>query len=88
MINYLLNAINSYLFPLNFFSYRNGGLVTPSDLWTALEHTAQEDDIHLPSSVTSIMSSWMDNTGYPLLKVTRKPNLRRIIVEQVSKHIF
>lgn len=69
------------------YQARNGS-VTPDDLWAAFEEQIHDKDVLLPQgmTITSIMKSWTENRGYPLIKVRRIANgkMVNIIIEQVS----
>lgn len=63
--------------------------MTPSDLWNATEKQIHQDKIklNLPASVTitSVMESWTNQAGYPLVTVSRERKTNNVIIEQVCQ---
>jgi len=59
---------------------------TQNDLWTALTNQAYNDNALQPSmSVAQIMNTWTLQTGFPVLKVTRKYADGSATVSQVNQ---
>ncbi|XP_034941475.1 uncharacterized protein [Chelonus insularis] len=47
------------------------GVVTTNDLWRALQDTYQEKGVHPHLNIKKIMDPWLEQTGFPILKVVR-----------------
>ncbi|CAB3366338.1 Hypothetical predicted protein [Cloeon dipterum] len=58
------------------------GSVTKDDLWTALESTMPDNILPPEVSLKTVMDSWTENPGYPLITVTRNYENNEINFEQ------
>lgn len=63
--------------------FRNGA-VTPSNLWAVYENYYFETEYTFSENVqfTNFIQSWTDQSGYPVVNVTRNQNM--YIITQVN----
>ncbi len=71
-----------FFFFLN-FRYETGGTATPENLWDAFDEQLDFEERSLPDNLTiaSVMKGWTDQSGYPLITVTRRSNADAVDVE-------
>lgn len=53
------------------FVDRAYGNAVEDDLWQALQEQATIDRVNLPAPIKTIMDSWCDKMGFPLITVKR-----------------
>ena len=59
------------MFKKHFVYCRAYGNAVEDDLWQALEEQAKIDKVVLPATIKTIMDSWCDKMGFPLITVNR-----------------
>ena len=59
------------------------GNAIQDDLWNALDYQAEKDGIILPASIKTIMDTWTNKQGYPLIRVERDYESGGATVHQV-----
>jgi aminopeptidase N len=61
------------------------GIALPENLYEALQHAIDEDEVKLPGSfkIDELFGSWENNPGYPIVYVERSYNDHRIRFTQV-----
>ncbi|XP_065214212.1 aminopeptidase N-like [Planococcus citri] len=64
----------------------HNGSVTPADLFNALKYQNNIDSFPLPAeiSIIDVMKTWIENDGYPLIRVDRNYQNGSVEIEQVS----
>lgn len=60
----------------------NKTVVTPDDLWDAMNEQVIKDRLKLPKTIKDIMEPWTLNAGYPLITVEIENE--DVIIKQVN----
>ncbi|XP_063992263.1 aminopeptidase N-like [Diachasmimorpha longicaudata] len=71
-----LHGIRKYIYKHQF-----GSAVT-NDLWQDLQESYDKQEIHTRQNLTGIMNPWLEQTGYPLVRVIRDYKTRFIGITQ------
>lgn len=73
-----------FFFMINQIVLFRNGAVTPSNLWAVYENYYFEIDYQLSENVpfTNFIQSWTDQSGYPVVNVTKNQNT--FIITQVN----
>ncbi len=72
------------MYSLKFFRNAEKGLATPKLLWDRIEEVMSQEGISLGENIdlAQIMTHWTEQSGYPLITITRVPhNSRRMNIE-------
>jgi len=84
MISSVIKRGNTFVFTIpQIVSFRYGA-VTPSNLWAVYENYYFDIEYKLSDNVpfTNFIQSWTDQSGYPVVNVTRNQNT--YIITQVN----